>query len=105
MRIFFAISLALVLASFAGSGFHSTPVFADGTPGSAAAPEFGGKCAMAVVDGHMNEPGNKKYSAVVNGKTYYFCSQEEKDKFLKDADSNSSFAHDRWARAHTDQSK
>jgi YHS domain-containing protein len=62
--------------------------------------EFDGKCAMAVADGHPNEPGDEKYQASVKGKTYYFCSQEAKDRFMKDVTNNTQKASLHWARAH-----
>ena len=101
MRIIFAISLALAVVGFTGTVFYSNTVSANDSQ-SAAHPEFHGKCALAVADGHMGEAGNAKYSATIAGKTYYFCSQEAKDKFMKDAENNSRSANDRWARSHVD---
>jgi YHS domain-containing protein len=49
--------------------------------------EFDGRCTNGVSVGNTSVQG-KNYSLTQDGKTYYFSSEEAKDRFMKDFPSN-----------------
>jgi YHS domain-containing protein len=62
--------------------------------------EFDGRCAMAVANGKLNIPGDKRYMLQHGGKTYYFASEDAKERFEQNLDANIDRAQDNWAQAH-----
>lgn len=57
---------------------------------------FGKKCAQAVAQGNAHVEGKEEYQLQHGGKTYYFSSEEMKNKFAKDLENNVQKAEKNW---------
>lgn len=91
MKIFLAV---LMLSAVACSHHHKSAKHHHHEKESAH--QFEKKCAQAVAEGKTHVEGRDDFRLDHGGKSYYFSSQEMKDKFQKDLDSNISRANQNW---------
>ena len=101
ISILFATVLATVFA-FGCSGAKPkqseapATVVAPSAPNSAVTPEYDGYCAMGVCTGKFTTKGNPDIKLDVDGKTYFFATEADKEKFQKKLASNVKKADRRW---------
>lgn len=91
MKILMAV---LMLSTYACSHHHKSAKHHHHAKESAH--QYEKMCAQSLADGKTHVEGKDDFRLDHGGKTYYFSSQEMKDEFQKDLDSNISRANQNW---------
>ncbi len=104
---FSALSIFIIFATVLASGCahksnapspsgDATVTAPAAAPAVASTAEYEGHCAMGVCTGKFADKGNPDIKLERDGKTYYFCTEDDKAKFEKKLNANVKKADRRW---------
>jgi len=60
--------------------------------------QYNGQCALGVAHGDCNVKGESRWKVVYKHKVYYFASEDKKDQFMANLDTNIKKANGAWQK-------